>query len=104
MVIFNSYVKLPEGKPKLGELHWDFHVPLPKSPWYPYRNQVGPPAFGQRRASRCIEARDQNEDRSKEAEDDVDQVQTHGELLRMIKSLFNILGQSFFNGFFYGVL
>ena len=66
--------------------------------------EPGRPAFGQRRASRCIEARDQNEDRSKEAKDDVDQVQTHGELLRMIKSLFNILGQSFFNGFFYGVL
>ena len=74
---------------------FELHVPMPKSPWYPYRTQL--PAFGQCCASRCIEARDQDEDRSKEAEDDVDQVQTHGELLRMIKSLFNILGQSFFN-------
>ena len=38
-------------------------------------------AFGQRRAPRCIKARDQDEQSAEEAEDDVDQVQSHGELL-----------------------
>ena len=57
-------------------------------------------AFGQRGASRCVEARDQDEDRSKEAEDDVDQVQTHGELLRMIFifKYIDIYWKLFFNG------